>query len=711
MNILKNKRNKLILAVSAIVIVGVILYISVFDSLSHGFYCSVPAYSSVSSDNLLEKIDLAQEEYVQKFIPSQRHFAGFEILLQNMVNDEKGDLIVTLLDNQDKVVEQQTIALTEFKNETWHMIHTKSNFKHGEVYKVAFSTQNAIGTVNVQLVKNSYIPSESKDGNLLLGYAYHNSTFILSERCFIAILLIAAWMIVASFFIKSSKKVTAMHIASAFLILTVALAWNYMFNSIDSKNTFFVAFQQDSETLVSSMIEAENNNVDISFRYGLGRYHNAKGSMYAYDTVNYPSDNNWDNGYSKTEPVILLSENEYTKEVAVKGNAITFANGKTLSIEKVEASDQSRKVYLNTQEVLTYANYGNLDQASFINSSGEKLECGKITEYASQYGLQGKIFTKLYKYVKSIDNLNLLCALGTASVFSLIIILIRKKYNVLMACCFFVTFLLSPWIINFARNLYWVEFTWFLPMLAGLICSIWIEKKWCRIFSYIFAFIAILVKCLCGYEYITTIMLGMISFLLVDFVVSLISKNKEKAKQILKTTIIVGIVALFAFAAAIVLHAQIKGNGGIIEGIKLIIKNDVLRRTNGGDLNDFAENLWPSLNASIWEVLCKYFHFSTEIITGIEGNVFAIISGLPVLIFVYNIAKKKCDYTDMSMYIVFFLTSISWFVLAKSHSYVHTHMNFVLWYFGYIQICFYIIVKQVIDFLKEAKHNDKEITF
>ena len=44
-----------------------------------------------------------------------------------------------------------------------------------------------------------------------------------------------------------------------------------------------------------------------------------------------------------------------------------------------------------------------------------------------------------------------------------------------------------------------------------------------------------------------------------------------------------------------------------------------------------------------------------------------------------------------------FLTSVSWFVLAKSHSYVHTHINFVLWYMGYVQVCLYVIVDWIID--------------
>ena len=93
------------------------------------------------------------------------------------------------------------------------------------------------------------------------------------------------------------------------------------------------------------------------------------------------------------------------------------------------------------------------------------------------------------------------------------------KYNLLLAVIYYLTFLLSPWIVNFARNLYWVEFTWFIPMAIGLFCSININNKICRFTSYLLAFFSILIKCLCGYEYISTIMLSMITFLVIDFVV------------------------------------------------------------------------------------------------------------------------------------------------------------------------------------------------
>ena len=57
--------------------------------------------------------------------------------------------------------------------------------------------------------------------------------------------------------------------------------------------------------------------------------------------------------------------------------------------------------------------------------------------------------------------------------------------------------------------------------------------------------------------------------------------------------------------------------------------------------------------------------------------------------------RKKIKIDLIMMYIVSFFTTLSWFVLAKSHSYVHIHLNYVLWYFGFVQICLYVIVDKI----------------
>ena len=277
-----------------------------------------------------------------------------------------------------------------------------------------------------------------------------------------------------------------------------------------------------------------------------------------------------------------------------------------------------------------------------------------------------------------------------------------------MGGVFYAVFLLSPWVVNFANNLYWVEFTWFLPMAAGLFCLWKMERKSCRIVSYVLVFLAVMIKCLCGYEYITTVMLGAIAFPAAEFFTAIAVRDRKRSRLLFRTIFFLGVAALLGFVTAICVHAPVKSGGSLTEGIRLIIQEDVLRRTYWADLNAF-ENLPDfeqyALTASAWETLCKYFHFKTEVMTGVGGNLFPLLCLIPLVMLALDVRKNHLDVREAAWYAVFFVTSVSWFVLAKSHSCVHTHMNFVLWYFGFVQSCFYIILRHLIQWLRGQDPN------
>ena len=93
----------------------------------------------------------------------------------------------------------------------------------------------------------------------------------------------------------------------------------------------------------------------------------------------------------------------------------------------------------------------------------------------------------------------------------------------------------------------------------------------------------------------------------------------------------------------------------------------------------------------------KYFKFKTDIIMGLPGNLFQHLYTITIIVLILNIViKEKNCARDVIMFIVFQMATLSWIILAKSHSYVHTHLNYVLWYFGFIQICIYVIIKFIL---------------
>lgn len=125
-------------------------------------------------------------------------------------------------------------------------------------------------------------------------------------------------------------------------------------------------------------------------------------------------------------------------------------------------------------------------------------------------------------------------------------------------------------------------------------------------------------------------------------------------------------------------------------GIEAIFKEDVLRRTFGNPA-DFDGVFTASLKASVWDVLKKYLWDKTA------GKWALAITAAAAGMLLYQKARFRTGWQRNAwLFILSFLFCISWFVLGKSHSYIHTHINDVMLYLGYMQIGIYILVAPVL---------------
>jgi hypothetical protein len=330
---------------------------------------------------------------------------------------------------------------------------------------------------------------------------------------------------------------------------------------------------------------------------------------------------------------------------------------------------------------------------------------GNMAQGDSQIGLQGWVY---YFFAKYITHDALFFLIGNCLLLSLVISFIcyeiYKKYGLLMAATFYFVSMCSSWIRDFSTNLYWVEFTWFIPMLLGLICLNSLNK---RFWLYPLFFLAILVKAACGYEYITVVMLSSIMFLVAEWLCN-IKKDTRQNKLAFKTIFGVGIFSLLGFASALVIHSYMRGDGNILAGIDSIYHRDALRRIVG-----YGSELPAALSSSIFDVLKMYL---SNIPTGVTDNkagryALLLLLFFPICILLRKIMKRKRILNiDMYLFIISFLTCVSWFILAKSHSYIHTHMNYVMWFMGFIQIGTYLIIKYVLKLCYYMYNREKVST-
>jgi len=146
----------------------------------------------------------------------------------------------------------------------------------------------------------------------------------------------------------------------------------------------------------------------------------------------------------------------------------------------------------------------------------ENNQDGKFNSYSSQYGLQIKVFAYLFSKGFSISAIQLLVASCMALCLSCSYLLLRANlFSGIASAAFSFSMALAPWVIVFARNLYWVPFTWFAPSLVtALSATLFSRVNTSRgqaisnLFLVPTLFCFVLVKLLCGYEYITAIYLS-----------------------------------------------------------------------------------------------------------------------------------------------------------------------------------------------------------
>jgi len=317
--------------------------------------------------------------------------------------------------------------------------------------------------------------------------------------------------------------------------------------------------------------------------------------------------------------------------------------------------------------------------------------------YKSQYGVQGVVFSKIHRIfgfngLYQLQSINsILLAIVVVSLF----FLYRHIYDNRFAVIFLITMLSSPWIVSFARNLYWVPFLWFLPALLAAIMYL---KKGVVVCSILLLGIvaSVFIKSLAGYEYLSTITLFACSV----FMVAPFFKTSDRdLPGNLRLFVLVFIACVIGFVCALLVHANMRGDT-ILSGLKNILEQDVKRRTYG-DSSLFAPVYKASLESSPLAVIKTYvISWGTPLVAWLPGKLFKFLICFASIGILYKFSTKHITMKREAILLVFFfIVPASWFVLAKGHSYIHTQLNYVLWYFGFVQALIYVTLNTIIIFL------------
>ena len=196
---------------------------------------------------------------------------------------------------------------------------------------------------------------------------------------------------------------------------------------------------------------------------------------------------------------------------------------------------------------------GTSDSRAFLDDQahiGELQDNRKFEPYHSQFGLQYFVFDFLYTTCGfSVKQLE-----ATASFFMALIVAgyfwaLRKTIPAVPALGFCLALALSPWVVCFARNLFWVEATWFLPCLVSLFLGNRRATTANHIALASLLFLCTLLKCLCGYDFITTVCLAAVVPLAYFH-----AKKSSRVRELVWQLAVAGSAMFLAFVCAMGLH-------------------------------------------------------------------------------------------------------------------------------------------------------------
>lgn len=350
--------------------------------------------------------------------------------------------------------------------------------------------------------------------------------------------------------------------------------------------------------------------------------------------------------------------------------------------------------------------------------------------YNSQHGGQGMIFSLLDKLIPVSSTIKfwsfyVLTSLLTAVALTFIISWFYEEFGGCVAIFVIASVVFSGWLTVFGKNLWWSTWAFYLPMLAVMYFlkrNRELDNRLIVRFG-LLIFVTVSIKCFInGYEYMTTTLVMMV----VPWVYyAIIDKwNRVQLLKMCLGTIIGSGVAVFLSLIMLCIQIGVV-KGGFLDGIDHVFYS-IGKRTHG-EAQDFPAIYAASLKASTIGVVFTYINgvfldlnnfishqnsFISNYLLKIRYSyliiVFLFVSVLQFLRCDTKIAPEKSPSYRALIYTTWFsiLAPLSWFVIFKGHSFIHTHMSFLLWQMPFTLFGFAVVGSV---FSRKFRSNSTEI--
>ena len=328
--------------------------------------------------------------------------------------------------------------------------------------------------------------------------------------------------------------------------------------------------------------------------------------------------------------------------------------------------------------------------------------------YTHQTGLQGWAFGVLNKVLSVFEDrgeareiilYNINSMLFYAATL-LVCLAVWRAWGPLSALAWLCAVVFAPWPQRGMKDLYWCLWTWLLPALAGLLlCAVTRRRGKTPWWCYLLVFAACMVRCMCGFEFIST-------FLILCEAPLVYCWAGGDRRAWLRRMICTGFAAVGGVAAALgAWFIQGVIYFGSAAGSWQNLTGAVTSRVSLTD--DMVSDV------SVAQVLTRYFvevdepllQFGPLTIT-LKPLIAVTLLGFALCLAVLALRKKPLAVLagPALVWVLSLAAPVSWMVLSKAHAYVHVHLVPMLWHFALVPVsCALLVwlVKTAITAVKE----------
>ncbi|WP_300677538.1 hypothetical protein [uncultured Gemmiger sp.] len=272
------------------------------------------------------------------------------------------------------------------------------------------------------------------------------------------------------------------------------------------------------------------------------------------------------------------------------------------------------------------------------------------------------------------------------------------------------------WMQKSMANMYWLTWMMLAPMIVTAYWghSIKTQKSWPKGSGELLLFAVIFAKFLCGYEFITTIMLASELPILYYF---LTDKTVEKKKWVW-TAFKIGVLELVAFALSFgVLGVQNMACQGVgyWQALQNVIEAAKFRTGSFTETKDLSAYLTDESvirivqDANKLDVLKSYLT-SDEMIWGALGFKQLLLLTIVAIAGGKVLCKKswKSAGTEIVILLLSTVPAISWFYIGYGHAVIHCHIDYILWNIPFLPVCMALLFKNLNEIYNACKIRRKE---